>query len=111
MPWTAEVNTADVRMALNGDDVGMVFAKPVAEGPVVLAAGTAYPVTLAAHKQIADRARIPWAYYQRMMERAPHLLCDSVNHWWQARPEIRTIVIRRDAAIDAWLPEGWPIGE
>lgn len=41
----------------------------------------AYGGTKHAHRQIADKADIPGAYYERMREKAPGLLAENVNHW------------------------------
>jgi hypothetical protein len=44
-----------------------------------------------AHRQIAERIRVPVKYYDRMMEEAPELLATNVNHWFQEQPENRLI--------------------
>ena len=48
-------------------------------------------VTSTVHKQIASRLRIPWRYYERMLEHAPSLLAKNVNTWWLYMPEDRSL--------------------
>lgn len=111
MPWTVEVNTD--KIALRHDGAGRVYLHrsttlhvPEDDGtPQRIVQNYVHPVTFGAHRQIADRARIPWAYYQRMMERAPALLCDNVNHWWQARPELRVMVVNLNGEVLGWYAE------
>lgn len=50
-----------------------------------------FDVTGLAHRQIADRLKIPFAYYDRMAKDAPAILATNVNHWFQAKPEPRMI--------------------
>jgi len=44
-----------------------------------------------AHRQIAERVKIPATYYDRMQTDAPHLLASNVNHWFKAKPEARMV--------------------
>lgn len=50
-----------------------------------------YGITDNAHNQIADRMAIPHKYYQRMLHKAPSLLAENVNHWFQAEPDKRML--------------------
>lgn len=43
------------------------------------------------HHQIADRVKIPQAYYTRLRESAPELLTRNVRHWFKAAPENRMV--------------------
>lgn len=44
-----------------------------------------------AHRQIAERVKVPAAYYDRMLKDAPDLLVTNVNHWFASQPERRMI--------------------
>lgn len=44
-----------------------------------------------AHRQIASRLGIPFAYYQRMQKSYPKLLAENVNGWFQKEPEQRLL--------------------
>lgn len=50
-----------------------------------------YGITDWAHRQIADRLKIPARYYDRMLEEAPDLLAENVNRWFKQDPEPRMI--------------------
>lgn len=41
--------------------------------------------------QIGNRIGIPKAYVERMREKAPELLSQNVNHWFQQEPEVRML--------------------
>lgn len=44
-----------------------------------------------AHRQVADRLKIPWKYYERMMVGEPDLLTRNVNTWLHGEPEKRLV--------------------
>ncbi len=44
-----------------------------------------------AHRQIANRVKIPAPYYDRMLAEAPELLTENVNHWFHDKPERRMV--------------------
>lgn len=44
-----------------------------------------------AHGEIGDRVGIPRRYYERMLEQAPELLVNNVNHWFNQNPERRMV--------------------
>jgi hypothetical protein len=44
-----------------------------------------------AHRQIAERLKIPKPYYDRMMVESPGLLATNVNHWFTKQPERRLV--------------------
>ena len=44
-----------------------------------------------AHKQIASRLGIPYAYYQRMRQSYPKLLAENVNGWFEKEPDTRML--------------------
>jgi len=47
------------------------------------------PIRQSAHRQIAERISIPQKYYDRMLEDAPDLLVENINHWFHKEPERR----------------------
>lgn len=61
-----------------------------------------YIVSDLAHRQIADRLRIPFAYYDRMRIEAPALLDANVNNWLRYAPETRMLRIM-DGKLRAFL--------
>jgi hypothetical protein len=50
------------------------------------------------HGQIAQRLEIPAKYYGRMLNEAPELLANNVNHWFKTNPEKRMIRTLDDTA-------------
>lgn len=44
-----------------------------------------------AHEQLAGKLDIPLKYYQRMLEEAPDLLSQNINHWHQQQPGKRLL--------------------
>ena len=44
-----------------------------------------------AHRQMAERLKIPQRYYDRMMTEGPGLLSYNVNYWFRSNPEERLI--------------------
>ena len=61
-----------------------------------------YPIGDLAHRQIADRLKIPFAYYDRMRTENPNLLDTNVNSWLQRNPETRMLRIL-DGHLRAFL--------
>ena len=55
-------------------------------------------VTKHAHRQMGERLKIPAKYYDRMLQNAPQLLAENVNHWFQNKPEPRMIRVLDDNA-------------
>lgn len=55
-----------------------------------------YDVNDLAHRQIADKLKIPFGYYQRMLIEAPELLDMNVNNWFNQNPEQRMLRILDD---------------
>jgi len=53
--------------------------------------GGTYDINDHAHRQIADRLKIPGRYYERMRTDAPGLLADNVNTWFRRNPERRMV--------------------
>lgn len=49
------------------------------------------PVTGWASRQIAARAGIPAAYWNRMTAEAPDLACQNAHTWWARKPESRLV--------------------
>jgi hypothetical protein len=58
------------------------------------------------HRQIAERLHIPIKYYRLMLESAPHLLADNVNHWLQGRPQ-RRMLRTLDGKARAFLSDSY----
>jgi len=50
-----------------------------------------YPISELAHRQIADRLKIPFAYYDRMRMEAPELLDTNINNWLYHNAEQRML--------------------
>jgi len=61
-----------------------------------------YEVNPLAHRQIADRLKIPFGYYEKMQQSAPALLDRNVNNWFQQTPETRMLRIL-DGNLRAFL--------
>jgi len=64
----------------------------------------AYAVTDLARRQLADKLRIPFAYFERMREYQPALLDRNVNTWLQADDE-RRLVRTLDGKVRAVLSD------
>lgn len=61
-----------------------------------------YPIGDLAHRQIAERLKIPFAYYDRMRLEYPRLLDTNINSWLQRNPENRMLRIL-DGRLRAFL--------
>lgn len=57
-----------------------------------------------AHQQIATRLQLPYCYYQKMQDKAPHLLDNNVNVWFQQAPERRLLRVM-DGKVRAFLSD------
>lgn len=57
-----------------------------------------------AHRQIAERVKVPAQYYDRMLKEAPELLQRNVNHWFAAQPE-RRMLRTLDGNLRAFLSD------
>jgi len=57
-----------------------------------------------AHEQLSQILSIPKAYYDRLMQAAPDLLCQNVNHWLKATPA-RKMVRTIDGGVRAILSD------
>jgi hypothetical protein len=51
----------------------------------------AFDVNDLAHEQVADRLEIPRRYYNRMLDAAPALLAENVNHWFRRGKDTRLV--------------------
>lgn len=65
---------------------------------------TSYEVTTLARKQLADRLKIPFAYFERMRAEQPVLLDHNVNTWLRSDPD-RRMVRTLDGKVRALLSE------
>lgn len=63
-----------------------------------------YSLSENAHRQIAARLNIPWAYYSAMYDQSPELLDRNVNHWLQSKPEKR-MIRTLDRSVRAFLSD------
>lgn len=63
------------------------------DGKVLMQLGDHHTFDVAgnAHAQIADRLKIPKAYYDRLLQQAPGLLVENTNHWLETTKEKRMI--------------------
>lgn len=77
---------ADTAALQMSDDLKMEFITQGASLPSMR-----MPIQEHAHRQIASRANIPAAYYDRMRKEAPGLLADNVNYWFTNKPEKRMV--------------------
>ena len=63
-----------------------------------------YGIMRHAHRQIGSHTKIPARYYDRMLESAPGLLADNVNHWLHSSPEKR-LMRTLDGDLRAFLSD------
>jgi Domain of unknown function (DUF932) len=66
--------------------------------------GAEYGVTNLARRQLADKLKIPFAYFERMREGQPDLLDHNVNTWLQADAD-RRLVRTLDGEVRAVLSD------
>ena len=66
--------------------------------------GAEYGVTNLARRQLADKLKIPFAYFERMRESQPDLLDHNVNTWLQADGD-RRLIRTLDGEVRAVLSE------
>lgn len=52
-----------------------------------------YRIGREGHRGIAAHCKVPWVYYERMMEHAPELLTETVHTWWSMAPNEREVVL------------------
>lgn len=57
-----------------------------------------------AHRQIGSHTKIPARYYDRMLDAAPGLLVQNINHWMNASPE-RRLMRTLDGDLRAFLSD------
>jgi hypothetical protein len=65
-----------------------------------------FGITTNAHRQLAERLKIPKLYYDRMVSEAPELLCANTNHWLHEKPEQR-MVRTLDGNFRAFMSSGY----
>lgn len=81
------------------------------DGRLVLPVGQEmedFGITDLAHRQIAERLKIPAAYYDRMRNEAPELLASNVNTWFGQNPE-RRMVRTLDGNVRAFLSDRYRV--
>lgn len=64
-----------------------------------------YGVTELARRQLADKLKIPYAYFERMREEQPGLLDRNVNVWLKSEDEERRMVRTLDGNVRALLSD------
>jgi hypothetical protein len=79
---TSQMKLAVGRMG-DSERFGVLLRLPKQETPFALSPHT--------HGQIAARVQIPMTYYNRLLDEAPELLRDNVEHWWRANDEPRMV--------------------
>lgn len=67
-------------------------------------AAAPYGITTLARRQLADKLKIPFAYFERMRLDQPDLLDSNINTWLQADPE-RRMIRTLDGQVRAVLSE------
>lgn len=93
------VPTAEMRMESNNGDTGIVIGGH---------SDKIFRVRDIAHGQIAERLKIPRAYYNRMREQDPDLLAYNVNRWMEKSPERRLVRVL-DGDVRAYLSDRYQI--
>ena len=82
---------------------------PQTEAPVTTTLhglnGMTAPLNSHAHGQFSAHLGIPKAYYDRMLEQTPDLLCDNVNTWLMREPDKRRMVRTLDRRVRAFLSD------
>lgn len=76
-----------------------------------------YSLSDVARRQLADKLRIPFAYFERMQNEKPKLLDENVNTWLRADNEarlvrvldgnVRALLSKRYRRIDNWQVAEW----
>lgn len=70
----------------------------------MLMGGERFGIRPTFHEQVAEHNKIPKPYYDRMLDAAPALLAENVNHWMQANPS-RHLVRTLDGAGRGFLSD------
>lgn len=93
--------TEKLEMVIEGEGV----VEPAQVGLTVYNGETVtYPIATLAHRQMAEKLSIPFAYYTLMMQRAPQLLATNVNHWFGTSGK-RNMVRTLDHRVRAFLSD------
>jgi hypothetical protein len=85
----ARLMAAPVRSA--GEPIDPEVVTPAAMPRLNLGDAGTFNINDNAHTQIANRLKIPVAYYRKMMTDAPHLLANNVNHWLTTADDTRLV--------------------
>ena len=75
----------DQRLLTMTDDLQMMIGDHPDQG------GHRLSITPHAHTQLSDKLGVPMRYYRRMMQDAPQLLRQNVNHWLQSASTTRLV--------------------
>lgn len=87
--YVAQQGAISMNVSINEDK------SPVLEG----INGGAMALTRHAHGQMAGYTGIPKAYYDRMLEHGPELLCRNVTHWLHKNPDEGRLVRTLDGNV------------
>ena len=64
-----------------------------------------YAITELARRQLADKLKIPYAYFERMRTEQPHLLDRNVNTWLQESDDDKRLIRTLDGHVRAVLSD------
>ncbi len=64
-----------------------------------------YGITELARRQLADKLKIPYAYFERMRAEQPHLLDRNVNTWLQESDDDKRLIRTLDGHVRAVLSD------
>lgn len=102
----ARLMAAPVRTG--GGLVDPEVVKPDMSPRLVIEGAGSFQIKDNTHGQIASRIKIPLAYYRRMMDEAPALLANNVNHWMSKDPA-RRMVRTLDGSARAFMSDRYRI--
>lgn len=77
-------------------------ATPVSKIDLVIPGAGEFGINRHAHGQLAQHVKVPQQYYDRMLDEAPELLAQNVNHWLHTNKKSR-LVRTMDGNVRAFL--------
>jgi len=86
-----EANKADKKDFLAPTTGLRMVTEGVDEPQLVIPDQGMFPLQPVAHTQVSEYLGIPARYYDKMREKAPHLLAENVNTWLGQRSDIRMV--------------------
>jgi hypothetical protein len=87
---TVEVD-GTLNAAIDATEARASKDKPRNAVRLALSNGAAFPMRPHAERQLAERLKIPAAYFERMRDEAPDMLARDANQWLRQQPEQRMI--------------------